>query len=293
MVLQLVKRAVSDILANPFLNVMTMATIALSILMVSSIVLLMENTGRFVRAWNSQVRMMAYLDPGLDASALSDLKQAIESMADITKVSFISREKALEALKQDLETRHLSLDGLRENPLPDGLELSVSSPEGSWEKVQAVAAEIETLPGVSGVEYGQEWMGWLFGIFGTVRTVGYAMAGFFCMMALFITSNTVRLALFSRREEVDIMRLVGATDRFIIMPFYVEGLLQGMVGGIMGMGLLLVAYMIIVPGLQESFFTMTGLALEFISVKACAAMILFSGFLGWLGCYLSLRRILA
>ena len=111
------------------------------------------------------------------------------------------------------------------------------------------------------------------------------------MAAILIVANTSRLVLYSRREEVEIMRLVGATDRFIKTPFYIEGLLQGAAGGILGLATLFITYVIISTNMDQSltpgFFT-----IRFLSAWTFFGIILCSMFVGWLGCYISLKQFL-
>jgi cell division transport system permease protein len=290
---QLVRRAVLDLRANLFLTTMTVVTMALSILVVSTVVLFLENTGRLMASWNSRVSLMVYLRPGLGQVAVDGLKQSLTRMGERPEIRFISRAEALDALKQDLSSRDLSLEGLQDNPLPDALEMTVSAPVDGWAGVRALAGTIQGLANVEEVEYGQEWVTGVVGLFMASRKAGLAVAGLFCAAALLITASTVRLSLHSRHEEVEIMRLVGATDRFIMLPFHVEGLLQGLAAGVLGTGLLLAGFVAVTSGTGETLLAMTGIALEFISLEACVGLILFSGFLGWFGSYLSLKQILA
>ncbi len=118
------------------------------------------------------------------------------------------------------------------------------------------------------------------------------MCSLFFLIALFITANTVRLAFYSRKLEVEIMRLVGATETFIKAPFYVEGLLQGFLGGLLGLIILLITYMMVSSGITQSLMSYLYFDIRFLSVKMIALIILGSTFLGWFGCYLSLKQIL-
>jgi cell division transport system permease protein len=293
MMLNLLKRAVSDLLANAFLTVMTVAGIAMSILAVGAIVLVLENAGRLVERAGEDFRMMVYLAPGLGAEALSGVKEAVSRAAGGGDVRFVSRQEALETLNKEFQARGVDLEGLVDNPLPDAMELVLARPEGGWEALRTAGERVRALEQVTDVEYGGERMEWLLRVYRVSRNTGYAVALLFCVTALFTTAATVRLALFSRREEVEIMRLVGATDRFIILPFHAEGILQGIAGGLLGLGLLLAVYLAVVPGLAEPLTAMAGGAAGFLSFRAGAALVFFSGFLGWLGCYLSLKQILA
>ena len=121
---------------------------------------------------------------------------------------------------------------------------------------------------------------------------GYAMCSLFFLIALFITANTVRLAFYSRRLEVEIMRLVGATEGFIKTPFYMEGLLQGFLGGVLGLSILLGTFLTVSSGITENLASYVYVDIRFLSIQTIILIILGSTFLGWFGCYLSLKQIL-
>ena len=122
-----------------------------------------------------------------------------------------------------------------------------------------------------------------------VRLAGYSIGGLFFLAAIFIVANTIRLVLYSRREEIEIMQLVGATDRFITTPLYFEGLLQGAFGGLIGLAILYGTYIFIKTkvdtGLSETWF-----AMRFLPLKTTAAIVCASMFIGWLGCFVSLKQ---
>jgi cell division transport system permease protein len=121
---------------------------------------------------------------------------------------------------------------------------------------------------------------------------GYALCSLFFLIALFITANTVRLAFYSRKLEVEIMRLVGATETFIKAPFYVEGLVQGFLGGVLGLTVLSIAYLTVSSGMAQHFAGDVYVDIRFLSIKVIVLIVFGSTFLGWFGCYLSLKQIL-
>ncbi|MCG8684752.1 MAG: FtsX-like permease family protein, partial [Desulfobacterales bacterium] len=162
----------------------------------------------------------------------------------------------------------------------------------SFEQVQNLADRIETLEVVDSVEYGQGWLGRFLKLFNLFKMTGYAMCSLFLMIALFITANTVRLAFYARKTEVEIMRLVGATDGFIKTPFYVEGLFQGFLGGILGMIILLAGYLTLASGISQNLGSYVYIDIRFLSWQAMAVILFSSTFLGWFGCFISLRQIL-
>jgi len=182
-------------------------------------------------------------------------------------------------------------ENLKENPLPDAFEIRLIASSQNQEKVEMLATKLESLPQVDEVEYGQRWLGRFTNFFNLFRLTGYVMGGLFFMAALLIVANTIRLVLYSRREEIEIMRLVGATDRFIKAPFYIEGLIQGAFGGIIGLVALFITFMFISSsvkqGLSPALFT-----IRFLSPGTFCGIILGSTFVGWIGCYLSLKQFL-
>ena len=284
------KRAIADILSNKFLNLITIITISLSILMVSVFLLFFENAGRVIESWNQGGRAMIYLKDDFNADKLPQLKAQINSLGDIDEIVYISKEKALDTLKKSMASQTTFLATLKKNPLPDALEIKIRS-HNNLKNVQTLAQNIKAIDIVDDIEYGQSWLGKFLKIFNLFKISGYAMCGFFFLMALFITANTVRLAFYSRKVEVDIMRLVGATETFIKAPFYIEGLIQGFVGGVLGLGALLITYMMVSSGITQSLAFYVYFDIQFLSSKMVMLILFSSTFLGWFGCYLSLKQI--
>ena len=286
-----VKKAFADIRSNRFLNLITIITISLSILVVSVFLLFFENASRVIESWNQGGRAMIYLNKEFTLDMLPKLKARINALGDIEEMVYISKSQALNKLKKDMSSQSAFLKTLKENPLPDAMEIKMKS-YNSFEEVQKFAQSIKAIEIVEDVEYGQGWLGRFLKIFNLFKITGYAMCSLFFLIALFITANTVRLAFYSRKLEVEIMRLVGATETFIKAPFYVEGLLQGLFGGILGLTILLITYLTISSGFTQSLASYLYFDIRFLSVKMIVLIIFGSTFLGWFGCYLSLKQIL-
>ncbi|MCD4722857.1 MAG: permease-like cell division protein FtsX [Desulfobacula sp.] len=286
-----VKKALADIRSNRFLNLITIITISLSILVVSVFLLFFENASRVIESWNQGGRAMIYLNKDFSLDHLPELKAKINALGEIDEMVYISKAQALNKLKKNMSSQSTFLKTLKENPLPDALEIRMKS-YNSFEEVQKFAQSIKAIEIVEDVEYGQGWLGRFLKIFNLFKITGYAMCSLFFLIALFITANTVRLAFYSRKLEVEIMRLVGATETFIKAPFYVEGLLQGFLGGVMGLVILLITYLMISSGMTQSLASYMYFDIRFLSIKMVVLIIAGSTFLGWFGCYLSLKQIL-
>jgi len=286
-----IKRAIQDILGNRFLNMVTVITIALSILIVSSFTLFFINATDVMDVWKKGIRIMAYLKPAHVRKNLADIRQAIQSITGVQDAIFVSKEEALNLLKAQMRRQASLFENLKENPLPDAFEVRIIPSSQSGEEVEMLAARIESLPEIEEVEYGQSWVGRFTSIINLFRLAGYAIGALFFMAAVFIVANTIRIVLYSRREEIEIMRLVGAADGFIKIPFYIEGLILGALGGIIGISALLLIFLLISANVQQSLAS--GLfQLRFLSMEGMCGILAGSMFAGWLGCYLSLKQFL-
>jgi len=285
------KRAINDILKNRFLNSVTIITISLSILIVSTFLLFYINTSDILNYWKQGIRLMAYLKPNVAKSEIADLQEAIKSMAEIREIRYISKADALERLKLQMKRQASLFDNLAENPLPDAFEIKMVESDHAWAEIENISAQIKSFTQIDDVEYGQKWLGRFMNFFNLFRLASIAMAILFFMATVFIIANTIRLVIYSRSQEVSIMRLVGATDNFIKIPFYIEGLIQGLLGAVIGLTVLFLIYFAVSSKVEGGF--LSGIFhIRFLSPTAITAIVLSSMIVGWLGCYLSLKQFL-
>lgn len=285
------KRAIQDILDNRFLNTVTIITISLSVLIVSALALFFVNANDIMSSWKKGISIMAYLKPDIVETALPEIKGKIQGMYGVAEVKFISKEEAMKRLKEQMKGHSSLLADLQENPLPDAFEVRLIESSAGSKKVEDLAAQIEAMLSVEKAEYGRRWLGRFTNIFDLFRFTGYAMAGIFFIAAVFIVANTIRLVIYSRQDEIEIMRLVGATDRFIKAPFYIEGLIQGASGGIIGLAALFVTFMLIALNVEQ-VSSSDIFHIRFLSPVVLGGIMLCSIFVGWLGCYISLKQFL-
>jgi cell division transport system permease protein len=283
------KRAVDDIRQNRFLNLVTIVTIALSILIVSAFVLFFINTTDLMSAWKKGMRIMVYLESNTPASEIPALQKKLSGVYGIEAVNYIAKEDALKLMRVQMKRQSSLLDNLKENPLPDAFEVRMTPATQNWDRLEKIALEIENLPYVEEVEYGRRWIGRFTHVINLFTLAGYALGGLFFMAAVFFVANTIRLVLYSRRDEVEIMRLVGAEDPFIKAPFYIEGIIQGALGGAIGLVALFIAFLFISSSVQP----VSGaemLQIRFLPLPMLAGIFLSGMLVGWLGCFVSLKQ---
>ena len=283
------QRAIKDIRQNSFLNLVTIITIALSILIVSAFALFFINTNDIVNSWKEGVRILVYLKGDTPADEVPRLQKMIKGLHGVRDVRYIQKDEAFNNLKKQLSHQASLLENLKQNPLPDAFEIRLAPESQNWKKVEKLARQLQNLAEIDEVEYGQAWLGRFTYIFNLFRLAGYALGALFFMAAVFFVANTIRLVLYSRREEIEIMRLVGAEDRFIKTPFYIEGMIQGALGGLVGLVACLFLYLIVSSNVQPAL-TAGLFNIRFLPPKMVVAMATTSMLVGWLGCFVSLKQ---
>ena len=292
MIALFLRRAVKDLIQNHFLNVVTVITIALSVLIVSAFILFFININDMTDSWKEDIRIMAYLKSDASPIEPGDVEKKIKLMDGVITTRFISKHDALIQLQTQMKRQSSLFTTLKENPLPDAFEIRMIREAVNNKKIERLAKQIEALPSVDEVEYGQSWVGRYINIIHLFKLTGYALSCLFFIAAIFIVANTIRLVLYSRQEEVEIMRLVGAEDRFIKAPFYIEGLILGALGGIIGMLALYMTFLYISSNMEENLAS-GFLNIRFFPPEISCGLILCCMFVGWFGCFLSLRQFLA
>lgn len=284
-----IKRAIRDIRANIFLNVVTIVTIALAIMIVSAFVLFFINVNDIIILWSKGLRIMVYLEKDVSESRIKEIEGKINDLPGIENLRFISGDDAMETFRRQLGRQASLLDSIKENPLPDAFEIATASSYNNVKSLEKIASVIEKMPGVEEVEYGRKWIERFSNLIHLFKITGYAMGCLFFMAAVFFVANTIRLILYARREEIEIMRLVGGTKMFIKTPFYIQGVIQGALGGTIGLAALFALFSMISDKFNQelAFYPIRFLGMELLYQIMIGSMLV-----GWLGCFISLRQFL-
>jgi cell division transport system permease protein len=203
----------------------------------------------------------------------------------VAKLRFVPREDALREL-QAVEGFPELIAALGRNPLPDAFVLSTNGAA-----VDALAADLAKLPGVAHVQADAIWARRLAALAGIARLGLWLLAGLLGTGLVAVTFNTIRLQILTQRDEIEVSKLIGATDAFIRRPFYYLGLLQGLAGGAVAVGIVVAALALLnreVSVLAESYASSFRFA--FLPTGDALTVVLFAGLLGWLGAHLSVNR---
>lgn len=180
-----------------------------------------------------RVEVVAYIRDGTPRSEVEQARSEIESFSAVRDVRYVSKQEALLTARTELpEIGDLSSD-LEANPFPASLQIRIAEGSRSPETVEEIADDVSVFPFVEDVRYGREWVDKLFMIRRIGGVTAAVIGGAFALVAALIIGTAIRIAIFARRDEIQIMRLVGATDGFIRRPFLLEGALTGLLGGIL------------------------------------------------------------
>lgn len=191
------------------------------------------------RQLQSQVQIRVFIDKAIAPSDKEALSSSIRAISGVTKVAYVSKDEALNRLKPQMGENSFFLSDLEHNPLPDSFDVSLARAEDA----RAVADSIWKLKGVSDVIYGQKWVDNLVGVLRVLWVITAVVACLAVIGASLIVSNTIRLSVFARRKEIEIMKLVGATDGFILFPFVMEGMIIGIAGSAAATALVAAGYL--------------------------------------------------
>ena len=286
-------RALANIRQNVFVNVVTIGTITLALLIVSLFLLLFVNLENAADNWSEKVQVTIYFDKELTPQEQADLKNRIQALPATSKVTWVGRDEALRRFKGRLKGQETLLEGIRSEVLPTSFEISLKKANRGSEAVDAYVAKLKGVAGVGEIQYGEEWVRRFNTFLTFMRIVGGLVGGFLVLAVIFIVSNTIQLTIYARRDELEVMSLVGATRLFIKMPFLLEGLFQGLAGGILALLLLLAVHLLFLHNAGNFLtFNPATAGLAFLPPEYISALLGAGALLGFLGSLAALRRFI-
>jgi cell division transport system permease protein len=202
---------------------------------------------------------------------------------------FISKDQAMMQLKESLGGQAGLLGGLKNNPLPSSFELIFEDTDNYRIDPDNIKASLEKMEGVDEVQYSKQWVERFKGLIFVFRVASLIIGGLLCVAVLFIITNTIKLTLYSRRDEIEIYKLVGATDWFVKIPFLIEGAIQGIISGLIAYLVLLLVYLFLSTKTIQ-ILDLPVIDIIFLTSKNAVSIILLSLFLGLMGGLIAIGR---
>ncbi len=285
-----VSETVQNLRRNFLMTVAAISTVAISLLLLGGTQILGLIVNNVTLNWEAKVEISTYLRDDATQNEIGALEEEIAQMPEVEDVTYVSKDDAFDEFKEMYETQPEFYENLPEDALPASLRIKLVDAD----QTEEVAAAIEGAPGVKDVRFGGEIIKRLLRVNSLLRTITLVMSIILMIAAAALIANTIRIAIYARREEIGIMKLVGATNWFIRIPFMLEGVFAAMVGALVS-GLVVLLSNEFLFSRVGNFLQFLGPVFEFSTSEilwVLALLILVGAGIGIVGSMLALRRFL-
>jgi cell division transport system permease protein len=275
---------------SPLVALLAVGTMAVCMLLLGTVLLILDNTRAIAVDWGIEVPVTVYMADEGAADGAGALAARLERLPEVERVDHVTPGEALRRLDEGLGANASVLEGIDAQALPDSLEIHLrDGVEAGF--ASALAARVAEAPGVEDVAVLGPWADQANAMLATLRTLALGVGGLVSLACIAIVWSTIRLGVFARREEIQILRLVGGTPAFVRAPFLVEGMVQGVLGSALALALLWTAFDVVHPHLQQGLsLVFAAGSLHFFSPLQVALGIAFGAFLGALGSRAAVAR---
>ncbi len=281
------RETVKSLFRNRFMAIASVLTVTLSMFILGIFLSAVLNINHMASYLENQVEMTVYLKDGLKTQQVMTVGSRLKSLSGLKEIAFTDKDQAMEEFRNRMGEQAGLLDSINGNPLPASYQTSFNSPDELKMAVNIVRNYSE----VEEVQYGQDVIEQLYRIAKVIRISGIILILFLAAAELFIISNTIRLTVFARRREIQIMKYVGATNGFIRWPFLFEGMIIGLIGSTIASILLCLGYNLILEEMTEAGLVFFSLIPFWPFMPYVSLFILASGIIiGALGSAISLRK---
>lgn len=284
-------QAFRHIRRNTVVAGVTVGTVAIVFLLLCVLALVGYNLDRLGERLKAGLYLVVYLEDEATEQEIQEIKSTLESSEVVGSIRFIDKKQALEIFKKRLGAQATLLNEVGPDTLPSSLEVKLSSSEHSTKSIEALAQKLVSHPGIEQVQYGQAWLGRFFNFMDFSRLIALLIGALLVFATLMIVSNTIRLSVYARTDEIHILKLVGATDNFVKAPFYIEGVVLGGLGALLGIGGAWLLFILARPLVTIPLGPGSGdLNLEFLPISSVAISAAGGAVVGMFGTLASLGR---
>jgi len=286
----IVRETVHSMRRNPWLSIASVLTVTVSLVILGFSVFFLANASNMAKSFESQLEIAAFVQNGTTQSDIEGLQTQIKGMPGVASVTVVTKDQALLDFGKTMggSQSNILADLGGTNPFPDKLTVKATDPQN----VVALADAMKGLPGVDKVRYGQGFVDKLLKFTQWLRWIGLGVVVAFGIAAIVLISINVKMNVFSRRREIQIMKLVGASNSFIRWPFLIEGMALGLVGGALAAGIVGMGYNWITMYVQSTL-TFLPVVQNAILFQQVSVGILLAGMaMGALGSGFSLQKFL-
>lgn len=237
-----VRLALQSLWHEKWINILSVLSITMGLFLISNVTMALYNIDIFTKRLPERFSVIAYLKDSLSEQDLQNIAASIRNNKNVEKLRYISKADALKELKASLKDADYILEGLGENPLPSSLEIKLKKEAVTPESVKLFISEIKDVKGIDDIQYGEKFLMSLNSLKVGMQTAGIILTTIMVSGIIFICYSTVKILFYRRKEEIETLKLLGATSGFIRTPFLIEGGTIGMVGGIISMVMIAAVY---------------------------------------------------
>lgn len=280
-----------NLVRNGWMTFASISAVAIMLLIVGVFLLLIMNVNSIAADIENDVEIKVFIDLTATAEDQEELRLELEKLTNVESITFVGKEEGLDQLIDSMEDGGIVFESIRgeENPLNDSFIVRAVDPQ----LTESIANQIEELPHIERIDFGKDMIERLFAVTNLIRTVGLVLVVGMMFTAMFLIANTIKLTIVARKREIQIMKLVGATNGFIRWPFFIEGILLGTIGAIIPTVIIGVGYSYIndrFVGQIERLFVL--LPVFPYMWQIAALLIAIGAFIGIWGSMMSVRKFL-
>ena len=289
-ILSLINKSIAGMRNAYLVNLLAIVNIALSLTLFGGFLVGIMNANRLVERLGNRLEVVAYLKDGISEESLKDLQEEIKRYTEVRGVAYISKEEALASLDKGLAGEPSVLEGLGENPLPASLIIKLNDAFQNSAGIKGVTERLGKIDSIEDLQYGGEWIKKISVFVSMVRFGGVLFGIVIIFSTLVIVSNTIWLTIQTRMDEIEVMRLGGATPLFIKAPFFIEGIIVGGIGAVFAVGILAAGKSLIGYNFGNDLKLLFGFNLDLLPYQAVIIILLFGMGFGLIGSVISLWR---
>lgn len=271
-------------------NFLAVVTIAVSLTLLGVFFVVIINAINLTERLGSRLEVVAYLKGNVTGELLTGLEENIKSFPEVREIAYISKEEALASLKKGLADDPSVLDGIEGNPLPASLVIRLKDDFQNSGGIKSVTRKLRSISSVEDLQYGGEFLERFSVLISVVKFGGAALGFGLILSALLIVSNTIKLTIETRMDEIEVMRLVGATPLFIKTPFFIEGVILGLIGAFFAIVTITALKLLVEYNLGSDLNLLFGAGIDLLPYQAVVGLFAFGMAFGLSGSVISLWR---
>ncbi|MCT4792146.1 MULTISPECIES: permease-like cell division protein FtsX [Exiguobacterium] len=288
------REGAKGLVRNGWMTFASVSAVTVTLLLVGIFAMVMFNVNKISDNVEKDVEIQVFVERESDQAKIDAVGKKLEQMPGVESVRYSSKEEELDRFKEQLGAGSQAYQSVeKDNPLHDRYIVKATSPN----ETETIANTVKKMENIDSVEYGEDYVEKMFNFLEGVRIGGIILIVGLTFMAMFLISNTIKVTIFSRRREIEIMRLVGAKNGFIRAPFFIEGLLMGVLGALIPIAVVYFGYEVTYNALQPQLVSLNASIFTLIppgelSIQVSVILLALGAFIGVWGSTTSLGRFL-